>query len=78
MVYVDGDVWVLCDRTGMKVRMSQTRKEWNGLRVRKESWEPRHPQDFVRGVPDDQRVADARPESADTFLTTNQVTRDSF
>lgn len=78
MTYVDGDPWVICDRTGMKVRMSQTRKEWNGLRVRKESWEPRHPQDFVKGVPDNQSVPDARPEPADTFLTTNQVTRDSF
>lgn len=41
---------------------SETRKEWNGLRVHKDYWEPRHPQEFVRGRRDDQLVSDARPD----------------
>lgn len=57
-----GDHLVRCDRTGFTVYASETAKEWNGLRVRHESWEPRHPQEFVRGVHDRQGVDDARPQ----------------
>lgn len=64
-----GDYRVICDRTGFKVWASDTRLEWNGLRVRKQDWEPRHPQDFVRGRRDRQIVADARPEATDSFET---------
>lgn len=71
--YISGDPWVICDRTGFKVRMSETRREWNGSRVRWQSFEERHPQDFVRGVVDRQAVPDARPEAEDVFLATNEV-----
>lgn len=53
--------------------MSQTRKEWNGLRVWVGVYEPRQPQDYVRGRKDDMRVPDARPRQPDVFLTTNEV-----
>ena len=76
--YVHGDHNVICDRSGFKVKASQTRMEWNGLRVRIEDWEPRHPQDFVRGRADRQTVADARPEPTDVFLETNEVTADDL
>ncbi len=56
-----GDYLVVCDRTGVVRYRSQMRYEWNGLLVTKEAWEPRHPQDFVHAVPDDQSVPDARP-----------------
>lgn len=72
--YKSGDNLVICDRTGRKVYASQTRKEWNGLRVLKTFWEPRHPQDFVRGRADRQAVADPRPEGTDMFVTPGQVT----
>lgn len=64
MAYIPGDFWRICDRTGFKVRASTTRKEWNGLIVRDKSWEPRHSQDFVQGVQDNQSVPDPRPEPA--------------
>ena len=67
--YVPGDYNVICDRCGAKVKASQTAKEWNGLRVCRRHWEPRHPQDFVRGRADRQAVPDARPEGTDMFLT---------
>jgi hypothetical protein len=57
-----GEHLVVCDRSGRTVLASETRKEWNGLRVYKDYWEPRHPQEFVRGRKDDQLVKDARPE----------------
>lgn len=36
--------------------------------VCREDFEPRHPQDFVRGRRDRQNVPDARPELADVFI----------
>ena len=53
----------ICDRCGFRRYASETRKEWTGLIVCADTcWEERHPQDFVRGVHDRQRVPDPRPE----------------
>lgn len=68
-----GDWNVICERTGKKIKASQSRKEWTNAIVRKESWEPRHPQDLLRSKPDRQQVPDPRTEQEDVFLTTNQV-----
>lgn len=76
--YRPGDHYVICDECGFKVRASETRKRWDGVRVCTKDWEPRHPQDFVRGRSDRQRVADPRPETADYFLTDNEVSRDDL
>lgn len=66
--YVPGDFFRVCDRTGFKVRAGSTNKEWTGRIVRNESWEERQPQDFVRGVTDDQTVPEARPRQIDVFI----------
>jgi len=64
----------ICDRTGFRVLPGQLVREWNGAMVRRESWEARHPQDFVRGRAERQRGS-PRPEPADTFIADNdQVT----
>jgi hypothetical protein len=63
-----GDAWAICDRSGFKVRMSETVREWTGLRVARRFAETRHPQDQVRAVPDRQGVPDARPEPPDAYL----------
>ncbi len=63
----------ICDRTGFKIKAEDTRKEWNNLIVRKESWEPRHPQDLIRSKPDHQQVPDPRTPQPDVFLATNEV-----
>ena len=76
--YVHGDFNVICDRSGFKVKASETMMTWDGLRVRRKDWEPRHPQDFVRGVRDIQSVKNGRPEATDTFLDDNDVTRESL
>jgi len=68
MAYIPGDHWRICDRSGRKVRASQTVKQWDGLIVAIDEYEDRHPQDFVRGRKDRQNVPDARPESVDSFL----------
>lgn len=77
--WISGDPWLQCDRSGFKVRKSQTRQEWNGLIVRKVDWEPRHPQDFVRGRADKQSFPGARPEPVeDVFLGANEVKRENL
>lgn len=68
MVYRSGDFYRICDRSGFKVRASETVREWNGLIVRRQDYEERHPQDFVRGRMDRQMVPDARPEPVDNIL----------
>lgn len=69
---------VICDRTGFAIYSSEARKEWTGHIVRRESFESRHPQDFVRGIPDHPGVTDARPPGTDRFLADNEVTPDSL
>lgn len=71
--YKPGDHNVICDRTGFKIKSSQARMQWDGSLVRKESWEPRHPQDFLRAIPDFQAVEDPRPDPAASYLTVNQA-----
>lgn len=58
----DGDWNANCDRCGFKFKASKLKEEWTGFMVCKECWEPRHPQDFLRGVPDDPSVPWTRPD----------------
>jgi len=58
---------VVCDRCGFHYHNTQLRLEWTGLRVchgpgTNNCWEPRHPQDYVRGVRDGQSPPWTRPE----------------
>lgn len=66
--YVPGSFYRIDDQSGFKVRAERTRKQWNNIIVRLESWEPRQPQDFVKGVPDYQMVPEPRPRQTNTFL----------
>lgn len=76
--YRPGDHYVICDVCGFKLRSTETRVRWDKLRVCEKDWEPRHPQDFVRGKKDRQRVPNPRPEAPDTFINPNDVTADSL
>lgn len=69
-LYRPGDFYRICDVCGFKVRASVTKKRWDGMIVCEADWEPRHPQDFVRGKVDNQRVPDPRPEQTDVFIST--------
>lgn len=57
----------ICDRCGFRFKSTQLRKEWQGLMVCKECWEPRHPQDFVRVPHEEITPPWTRPEGTDTF-----------
>lgn len=78
MTYIPGDPWCICDICGFKIRMSQTLKTWDGLRVCRKDYDPKHPQLSVRGKVDLQRVNDPRPRQPDYFLATNEVTADDL
>jgi hypothetical protein len=71
--FVMGDFYRICDQTGFKIRANRTKKQWNNYIVREQSFELRQPQDFVRGVRDDQTVPEPRPRQTNVFLE-NQTT----
>lgn len=68
--YIPGQNWCICDVCGFDFRAGQMRRRWDNLLVCPEDWEPRHPQDFVRGVRDDTRPAVVNPPGPDVFITT--------
>lgn len=77
--YEHGQWNAICDRCGFKYKSRQIRREWTGLRVcsgadTNNCWEPRHPQDFVRGKADRQNPPWTRPEGAEVFLNPGDVT----
>ena len=77
--YIKGDWNIMDQKSGFKVKASQTRRQWNNIRTVDRYFEERHPQDFVRGVIDHQTVPFANPEgSTDTFLNPGDVTPESL
>ena len=60
---------LICDRTGFRVRVSEgLQKEWTGNYVRPQSWEARHPLDFMRAKTTERRGGSIRPEPPDVFI----------
>jgi len=52
-----------CQRCGFKYKAFDLKKEWTGLHVCFDCYEPRHPQDYLKGVPDDSSVPWTAPTS---------------
>jgi hypothetical protein len=65
-----GDWLYACQRCGLTKYASQVRLEWTGLRVCSDCWDPRHPQEFVRGRVDDIVPPYTNPPGV-TFITTS-------
>lgn len=68
--FVPGKWNCVCDRCGFEYKNDKLFKEWTGLRVCRgpgtnECWEPRHPQDYVKGKADRQAPPWVRPEPAE-------------
>ena len=64
----DNDFLVTCDASGFVCKKSETRKMWNGMIVRKDFWEPRHPQDFIPMIRERPAPLDARMDQVDPPL----------
>ena len=67
-VYHKGTFNVICDICGRQYKSYELQKRWDGFMVCKDDFEPRQPQDFVRGVADFQAPPYTRPENADVFV----------
>ncbi|WP_299477003.1 hypothetical protein [uncultured Paracoccus sp.] len=76
--YIPGDPWGICDVCGFKYRKSEMRRRWDGLTVCGPDWEPRHPQEAVRGRKDRILVDNPKPPPADVFIEPGDVTRDDL
>lgn len=81
-MFAKGQWNAICDRCGRKFKSGQLRKEWSGVMVcsgpgTSNCWEPRHPQEDVRGRADVQAPRWVRPEAPDTFIST-PVTEDDL
>lgn len=63
-----GDYNARCFECGRKFKASQLRKHWEGYYVCSTCWEPRHPQDFVRGTPDTQTPEWTQPSPPEKFI----------
>lgn len=68
--FAPGDWNFRCEVCGRKRKASESRLRWDKARVCRECFEPRHPQDFVRNVHDDQSVPWTRPDS-EIFIEDN-------
>jgi hypothetical protein len=75
--YKSGDYNAICDYCGFKYKFSKLKKTWDGFYSCSKCWEPRHPQDFVKGVLDNQSVPVSRPESTDTFVDVSFIEYES-
>ena len=64
-----GDWNAICDICGLKFKASQLYKNWKQQMVCEKDFETRHPQDFIRGVPDQQELPFTRPETTDTYVS---------
>lgn len=72
-LYRIGEFRRICDVCGFDFPASKTFKRWDGLMVCASDFETRHPQDFVRGRMDRQRVPEPRPEATDVFVGPTQT-----
>jgi hypothetical protein len=74
-----GGPWGICDRCGFKVRHSRLRKEWTGLMVCPDDWDPkpaelRPPPVKPEGLP----IRNPRPEPTPTFREEGELGGDDL
>ena len=65
--FKDGEWNCICVICGRKKKSSFMRKRWDGQMVCKDDLDPRHPQDFVRGVQDNNAIPFTYARVTDTF-----------
>tara|TARA_Y100000004_G_C8861918_1_gene389449 strand:+ start:192 stop:977 length:786 start_codon:yes stop_codon:yes gene_type:complete len=65
MAFASGKkAWGISDRSGRRYRLREMKREWNGLLVGPDEFEPKHPQLFPINVGQDpQALHNARPET---------------
>ncbi len=77
--YKPGDFNRICHVCGFKRKASETSENWRGQIVCADTcFENRHPQDFVRGRYDEQRVYKPSPDSEPDYLDADEISADDF
>lgn len=73
--YKPGDHNAICDICGFKFKMSELYETWDGYQACKINgcWNPRQPQDYVKGVQDDQSVDVSRPDPPNIFVPESET-----
>jgi hypothetical protein len=69
MSYASGkNAFGISDRSGFRYRLKDMRKEWNGLLVGKDEYEPKHPQLTPRPVrADAEALRNPRPDNPEAL-----------
>ena len=63
------DSYAISDRSGVRYRYRDMRREWNGLLVGKDEYEPKHPQlEPFPKIVDAQALKDARPDRVEPLV----------
>lgn len=61
--------YAISDRSGVRYKYKDMRKEWNGLLVGKDEYEPKQPQlGPFRKVVDAQALKEARPDRTESYF----------
>lgn len=76
--YKHGDYNAICDRCGFEYKASKLKKEWTGLMVCKDCYEPRHPQDYLRARSEDSSVPWTRPDTSGEASSGTNLNGDSI
>ena len=69
-----GDYNAICDVCGRKFKFSALRQKWDNTWACSADWEPRQPQDYLRGIPDNMSVPLSRPDPPPLFIQDEVVT----
>lgn len=69
-----GDYNAICDVCGRKFKFSRLRQKWDNTWACEQDWEPRQPQDYLRGIPDNMSVPLSRPDPPSLFIQDEIVT----
>ena len=67
--YRSGQFNFICDVCGRKLKSNEAFDRWDGFKVCKDDWEPRHEQDLIRAPNPDKPIPWSRPEAADVFIS---------
>jgi ribosome-binding protein aMBF1 (putative translation factor) len=79
--FTPGQWNAVCDRCGTTHKNVDLRQEWTGLRVCSDCYDPRHPQDYLRGKADHQAPPWTRPKPPEKDVSPgsgNEVSADDL
>lgn len=71
MARISRDWKAWCPGCGFIYKASQLKMRWDGVRVCKYCWETRHPQEFIKGIPD-RTLPWTSPEPRDIEIDLNE------